>query len=313
MTTDEKPLGQLAAPIAAFDRPQLIEGYISLNIRGWQASFGKQSLWMGPTMDPFSNTNNAPPLYMFRLDQTSPTKLPGFLSWLGPYKFQIYFGELTGQHYDVNGTTEQVVFSIGRSLAKQPMEYMGKVSFHPTPNFQFGVSVSTTWGGPGIPITFSAVRHTLTDLNNPTGPNPGIDPGDRRAYFDFSYRIPFVRKYLTVYDDSFSEDAISPLCCPRRSAHDAGLYVSQIPKLSKLDFRFEGGFTDPPNFRQPSGGGFFYWNVGYLDGYTNRGNIISNATMGRQGLPFAPPALTGSLLTRLSRWAIATSMLTKVL
>ena len=50
-----------------------------------------------------------------------------------------------------------------------------------------------------------------------------------------------------------------------------------------MDFRFEGGYTALPNLIQRLAGGFFYWNVGYLDGYTNKGNIIGS-TIGREGI-----------------------------
>jgi hypothetical protein len=53
-----------------------------------------------------------------------------------------------------------------------------------------------------------------------------------------------------------------------------------------MDFRFEGGYTDLPGLIQFPPGGFYYWNVGYLDGHTNKGNIMGNATMGRQGIAF---------------------------
>src|SRR5436305_9284241 len=33
-------------------------------------------------------------------------------------------------------------------------------------------------------------------------------------------------------------------------------------------------------------GEVFYWNTRYLDGYTNKGNIMGNATVGRQGIAF---------------------------
>jgi hypothetical protein len=52
-----------------------------------------------------------------------------------------------------------------------------------------------------------------------------------------------------------------------------------------MDFRFEGGYTDLPNLIQPPAGGFYYWNIGYLDGHTNKGNIMGS-TIGRQGLSF---------------------------
>ncbi|HEY6249856.1 MAG TPA: capsule assembly Wzi family protein, partial [Candidatus Angelobacter sp.] len=279
---DSKPVVQPATPIAAFNRPRVIEAYISLNVKGWQASFGKQSLWTGPTMDPFAFSNNATPLYMFRVDQTSPRKLPGFLGWLGPYRSEFFFGQVTGQHYVNEQNGQPVVFSIGRSLAKQPMEHFEKVSFKPTPNFEFGVSVSTTWGGPGIPITLGELKATLFTVTNPPV-GTALDPGDRRSYFNWSYRVPGLRKWLMIYEDSFTEDEISPIGYPRLSAHNPGLYLAQIPKLPHMDLRVEGGYTDLPGFNQPAGGGFYYWNIGYLDGYTNKGNIMGS-TIGRQGV-----------------------------
>jgi hypothetical protein len=80
------------------------------------------------------------------------------------------------------------------------------------------------------------------------------------------------------------EDEISPIGYPRRAAHDAGLYMSQVPFLPHLDMRFEGAYTNLPGLFQPSGGGFFYWNTRYLDGYTNKGDIMGNGTVGRQGI-----------------------------
>lgn len=275
---------QPATPIASFNRPHVIEGYISLNVAGWQASFGKQSLWTSPTQDPFAFSNNADSLYMLRIDQTSPRKLPGFLGWLGPFRSEVFFGEVTGQHYVNEQNGQSVVFSIGRSLPKQPMVHFEKLSFKPSPNFEFSVSVSTLWGGPGIPITLGEVKETLFTTTNP--PPGALDPGDRRSFFDWSYRVPGLRKWLMIYQDAFSEDEISPIAYPRRSAQNPGIYMPQIPKLPHMDFRFEGGYTDVPDLLQPAqGGGFFYWNIGYLDGYTNKGNIIGS-TIGRQGVSF---------------------------
>jgi Capsule assembly protein Wzi len=272
---------QPASPIAAYNRPRVIEGYISLNLKGWQASFGKQSLWTSPTQDPFMFSNNAEPLYMLRIDQTSPKELPGFLKFLGPYRTQIFFGKVTGQHY-VNAEGFPPFVSLGRSLDKQPMIHGEQISFKPTPNFEFGIDVSTLWGGPGVPITLGEVKRTFLTFTNPTGAGV-LDPGDRRSNFYWSYRIPGLRNWLTIYQDSFTEDEISPIGYPRRAAQDPGLYLSHLPMLPHMDFRFEGGYTALPNLLQPIHGGFFYWNVGYLDGYTNKGDIIGN-TIGREGI-----------------------------
>lgn len=275
------PIPQPASPIPTFDQFRLLDSYIMLNIKGWQTSFGKQTLWTGPTEDPFLSSNNAEPMYMLRVDQTNPTKLPGFLGFLGPTRTEFWVGKLTGQHY-VNTQNGTIVFSQGRTLSRQPMINGMKVTFKPTPNFEFGVGKTGLWGGPDFPITFHTTRLSFLSTTNASG--RGNDPGDRRSTVDFSYRIPGLRKWLTIYDDSFTEDEISPLGYPRKSAHNPGLYLSRVPGLAHLDCRVEAAFTNLPDILQPIGGGFFYWNSRYLDGYTNQGNIIGNATVGRQGI-----------------------------
>ncbi|HKE31658.1 MAG TPA: capsule assembly Wzi family protein [Candidatus Angelobacter sp.] len=280
---DAKPAVLPAEPIASFNRFRLLDSYLMLNINGWQASFGKQSLWLGPTQDPFLFSNNAEPIYMLRLSQTSPRKLPGFLDRLGPYRIELFVGKLTGQHF-VNTQDGNIAVSVDRTLARQPMINGQKITFKPTPNFEFGVGRTGLWGGPNFPITLGTTKNSLFATTNAIGRDK--DPGDRRSTFDFSYRIPGLRKWLVIYDDSFTEDEISPIGYPQQSAHNPGIYMPQIPKLPKLDFRFEAAYTNLQDFLQPAGGGFFYWNVRYLDGYTNKGNIMGNATVGRQGIAF---------------------------
>jgi hypothetical protein len=272
---------QPALPIPAFNRFRLLDSYIALNVNGWQASFGKQTLWLGPTRDPFLSSSNAEPMYMFRVDQTTPTKLPGILRFLGPTRTEFWVAKMTGQHY-VDTQDGKVVFTLGRSLSRQPMVNGIKVSFKPTPNFEFGVGRTGMWGGPEFPINLHTTRLSLLSTTNAAG--RGNDPGDRRSSFDFTYRVPGLRNWLTVYEDSMVEDEISPIGYPQHSAHDGGIYLSHLPGLAHMDARVEGGFTNIPEFLEPLGGGFFYWNTRYLDGYTNQGNIIGNATMGRQGV-----------------------------
>lgn len=275
------PIPQPVSPIATFNQFRLLDTYLMLNVKGWQASFGKQTIWTGPTEDPFLSSSNAEPMYMLRVDQTNPIKLPGILGFLGATRSEFWVGKLTGQHY-VNTQDGNIAFTLGRSLGQQPMVNGVKVNFKPTPNFEFGIGRTGLWGGPDFPITLHTTLNSFLSTTNAVG--RGNDPGDRRSTFDFSYRIPGLRNWLTVYDDSFTEDEISPLGYPQQSAHNPGLYLSHLPGFPHLDFRAEAAFTNVPNFLEPLGGGFFYWNVRYLDGYTNAGNIIGNATVGRQGI-----------------------------
>jgi hypothetical protein len=105
------------------------------------------------------------------------------------------------------------------------------------------------------------------------------DPGDRRSAFDFSYRVPGLRKWLTFYGDSFTEDEFSPISFPRKSSFRTGLYAPHLPKIPRVDLRVEGIYTDIPNLGNP---GVEYFNTHYLSGYTNYGQIVGNA-IGREG------------------------------
>lgn len=279
--TDQKPVVQPATPIAAFNKPRLLDSYVSLNLNGWQTSFGKQTLWLSPSSDPFLQSNNAEPMYMLRVDQTTPSLLPGIFGYLGPMRSEFWVGKLTGEHF-VNTQDGNIAVSVGRSLSRQPMVNGIKFNFKPSPNFEFGIGRTGLFGGPNFPITLGSLKHSLFSTGNAQG--RGLDPGDRRSTVDFTYRLPYLRNWLTFYEDAFVEDEISPLGYPRDAANTAGLYLSHFPLIPHLDMRVEGGYTNLPEFLQPPGGGFFYWNTRYLDGYTNKGDILGNGTLGRQGI-----------------------------
>jgi hypothetical protein len=108
-----------------------------------------------------------------------------------------------------------------------------------------------------------------------------IKPGDRRSGLDFSYRLPGMRNWLTFYGDGYTDDQISPIAYADRSAWHAGLYLSQVPLVPKLDLRVEGVYTDVPAGGQ-IGHGFFYFNFTWRSGYVNNGNLIGS-WIGREG------------------------------
>ena len=271
-----------ALPTPTFNQFRLLDTYIALNLNGWQTSFGKQSLLLGPTEDSFLWSNNAEPIYMLRVDQTTPKQMPWILKYLGPYRVEFWVGKMTGHHFIDTQGPEGIAVSLGRTLPQQPMVNGTKINFKPTPNFEFGVGRTGMFGGPDFPITPGSIKHVLFSTSNAVG--RGRDPGDRRSTFDFKWRLPGLRNWLTLYEDSFVEDEISPIGYPRRAAHNPGLYLSHVPLIPHLDMRVEGAYTNLPGLIQPLGGGFFYWNVRYLDGYTNDGHIMGNATVGRQGI-----------------------------
>ena len=76
-----------------------------------------------------------------------------------------------------------------------------------------------------------------------------------------------------------SEDEASPIPYMRQSIFQGGLYFSKIPGIPKIDLRLEGGSTSAVQYNGFPGG-YFYWNVQYLNGYTNNGQLIGT-WMGR--------------------------------
>jgi membrane-associated phospholipid phosphatase len=255
------------------NRARVLDAYAALTWRKWQFSFGKQSLWWSPDQEGAMNySNNAEPVNMFRVSTVMPLHLPWIFKYLGPTKGELFLGQLEGHTFI---RTNAGLF--GPNLDRQPYIEGIKAAFKPTPNFEFGVSFTSVWGGQGVPITWDSFIRSFSPGN--TFPGQPLDPGDRRTGFDFKYRLPGLRRWLTLYNDSMAEDEINPIGYPRRSSHAPGLYLSHVPKIPKLDLRGEAYYTDLPGLR---GTGVWYFNNHYLSGYTNEGFLLGHP-VGRQG------------------------------
>ena len=271
-------------PPSDVSRFRLLDTYLAVAFKNNQISFGKQSLWWGPDFGgPMLYSDNAEPITMLRYDRVSPFKLPSFLGTLGPMRVQFFIGQLSGQQLvsiPIPGKPGQthVVGQSGVSLNPQPYINGIKWSINPTPNLELSFSGTVIYGGPGFPLTWQTFWRSIASFQ--TVKNRQHDPGDRRAAFDFSYRIPGIRDWLTLYCDSFADDEAFPPAYPTHSAWSPGVYLPKLPFNHKLDFRAEGAMTPQRLFP-----GFFYFNVHYLSGYTN-GRQLMGSWIGRQGSGF---------------------------
>jgi hypothetical protein len=255
---------------------------VGLNFNNWQVTFGQQSLSWGPGEGgSLDLSNNAPPIKMFHINRITPLELPHFLRWLGPMRTEFFFGQLTGHEFILNPSG--VVGQYGKFLDPQPFIHGQLISFKPTPNFEFAFYRTTIFGGPGYPLTFHRLISSLfTTGNSPAG--SADKPGKRTSGLEFSYRLPYLRNWLTLYADGLTYDEFSPIAYVDVSAWHAGLYLSHFPRVSKLDLRVEGVYTDIPggtsaNTKNP---GTFYQNGTWLNGYTNNGDLIGS-WVGRGG------------------------------
>jgi hypothetical protein len=206
---------------------------------------------------------------MFTVNRVSPFRFPWIFRYLGDVRFQGFIGHLTGVQFQTTiGTSAPTVVFYGRygkNLHPQPYLSGGKISFKLTPNFEFGMSKTTVYGGPGNPLTVT----TFWDSTFGTHYHGDV-LGDGRTTADLSYRIPGLRNWLTFYAETFSEDEPSPIPYMRRNASQGGLYLAKVPGIANLDLRVEGGYTNPIAFC----GTCIYYNLQYNSGYNNDGRLI---------------------------------------
>jgi Capsule assembly protein Wzi/PAP2 superfamily len=271
------PTGTNQPPVT---QVQLLDAYVGLMLSNWEVTFGRQSLWWGPTEGgPLMFSDNAAPLTMFRINRVTPFKLPSILGYLGPLRVEFFLGQLRGQDH-INGQTTGLVGIFDVPFSPQPMIHGERFTFKPTRNFEFGFSRTAIFAGLGVPFTLHTFGKSLFSTSNGPPGSP-TDPGDRRSGMDWSYRLPLLRNWATFYGEAFTEDEISPIAYMDKSVVSAGLYFSHIPAVPKLDFRVEGVYTD-----LPVGGtyshGYFYSNDRYLSGYTSNVNLLGS-WIGRDG------------------------------
>ncbi len=266
-------LSTFSVKTGSFSQFQLLEGSVNLNLHNVQFSFGRESAWLGPTESgPFLFSNNAPPITMFKVDTTSPFEIPLLSKLLGPARAEFFLGRLSGQQW-INSNPLR-----GPYPNDQPFIHGDKITFRPTANFQFGAGFTAVFAGAGLPFTFHEFARTY--YAHTLFPN---NPGKRFANFDFSYRVPGLRDWLSFYADSLVVDEYSPISSNRASL-SPGIYMPQFPKVPKLELRAEGIKEALTNEFAP---GFVYIDLRYVSGYTNQnyilGNWIGRAGWGGQG------------------------------
>jgi membrane-associated phospholipid phosphatase len=254
------------------NRFDLLTSTVALQFHNFQISAGKQSQWWSVSQsDPLLMGDNAEPILALKLDNVSPYHIPMLSRILGEARSEYLLGRLDGHHFEFD-----LDHLIGpANIQPQPFIQGVKLGFKPTQNFEFGFGFTALFGGPGLPFTFHNFFRTFYSHTS----NIATNPGKRTTGFDFSYRVPGLRKWLTIYQDSLAVDEYTPLFSSRPSLN-LGLYMPMLPKIHKLDFRAEVIGTPHTHEFPP---GFVYWDFRrYRDGYTNDGNLLAS-WMGRAG------------------------------
>jgi hypothetical protein len=261
--------------IASVNRFRVFNALLSYHLLGHEISFGKNDHWWSPDQGgAMIMSTNAESTYAFEINRVEPLRIPLVSKLTGPWRYDFFVGSAPGHQYPI-----------------QPYMHAEKISFKPTRDLELGWSRVVLWGGKDrqcvdpqtgvfytcdVPITLHTFFKSFFSFQNVSGNEKFSrnDPGARWGSFDFTWRLPFVRKWLTLYTDSVVHDDVSPVSAPRRSGVRPGIYLSHFPVLTHLDLRVEGVSTDPVS-----------------DSHAN-GNFLYYETIEKQG-----PTINGSLFT----------------
>lgn len=254
-------------PIPSTSNFRLLEASLSYRVLNHEISIGKNDHWLGPAKGgSFAWSNNAENIYAFQIDRVEPLRVPWLSAVTGPFRYLFLVGSLKGH-----------------AVPNSPWIHLEKISFKPTVNLEMGFERATIWGGEGhAPITFHSFVHSFFSFQNVPFDEKisRNDPGARFGTFDFSYRLPYLRHWLTLYTDSLVHDDVSPVDAPRHAGIRPGIYLSHFPHAHLLDLRVEAASTDPPTGRS-AGGNYLYTEYIQRQGYTNQGMILGDA-IGRE-------------------------------
>jgi len=269
---DQTPL-QPAIRVPAANQFRLLDTYASATIAGWDFSAGKQGLWWGRGVGgALVLSDNAEPMYMFRMRPMEAVDLPSILHWLGPMKGDFFFGKLSGNSYP-----------------PRPLIHGLKLTAKTTHYLEASLLATTEFGGVGRPLTLDAILHSFFSTKSSDSYPVNASPGKRTIGADFSYAFPHLRDVLQFYANGLlPEDnptnldmSKSPIYIWQRLAIRTGIYLPRLPRLPQLDFRAEAAYTDPPTARSQFGQ-YVYYNNFYRDLDTNKGNLIGD-WVGREG------------------------------
>jgi membrane-associated phospholipid phosphatase len=264
-------------PVPGIDQVQLLDAYLGVNMHNWELTLGRQSVDWGPGPGgPLLWNNNIEPMDMARLVNPEPFELPSFLHFLGPMKFDQFFGRLEGHYY-----------------IRRPFLLGQKFSFKPLPSLEFGFGRTLEIGGQGPGATPLTAEQLAYGVFGRVYPGTNSVPGHSQSEFDWTFYVPRVGNYLVFYGDMYAADDPVPWFNPPKNPFRPGIYIPHFPKASKLDLHIEAADTESPGFNNPtlsslesSGGNhgdLNYWNGEYRDGSTYNGFLIGN-TVGRDGL-----------------------------
>jgi Capsule assembly protein Wzi len=199
--------GPLTSPPAGLDgstsdRARLLGAEAVADFGNEALSFGQHEMFWGTGyFNSMSQSNNAQPFPALRLASVHPSYLPGFLRYLGPFRHELFFGELG--HY-----RPYVTQPLGTPSRSYPYPWLAGqiVVFKPLSTFELGITHVIMFGGRfnnNYSLAGFLGRATGFDTGSPNGANTNSEAG-----FTTKFYFPSLRNAY-LYLDVLGEDNLT--------------------------------------------------------------------------------------------------------
>lgn len=166
--------------------------YVAATAGNWVLGVGAIDRWWGPGwQSSMILSNNARPIPAVWIDRkTSVAPESNLLSWIGPWRFNLFLGQLEEE----------------RAVPDAKMIGM-RLSFVPIERLEIGLSRTIMFGGEGRPEGFSTVWDALIGKDNVIeGETAEDDASNQIATVDVRYGFPVGDQSMGIYAQMMGED-----------------------------------------------------------------------------------------------------------
>lgn len=182
------------APDATDGKDYRYDGsYVAGVLGNWALSVGAIDRWWGPAwQSSLILSSNARPVTAFSLNRQSSTAFETpWLSWIGPWTFTAFAGQLESDRAVPNAKL------LGARAAFKPLE-----------SLEIGLSRTAQWGGDGRPQSWSSFWNAV--IGNDNGDTEDVsgenDPSNQIGAIDIRWGFPLLNTRSAIYLQYAGED-----------------------------------------------------------------------------------------------------------
>jgi len=241
--------GPFTRALANQNRLNLLDGEIVASLGNFALSFGQEEAWW--SVGHFGTlplSDNAPPLTAIRFQDIHPSRLPWIFRYLGPMRFQVFFGQ----------------------LSYQPQPYVSRpwfdgeiLAFKPLPYLEFGVYHQVDFGG-RYNNNYSTYGFFERLIGLPGIHVPGANSHSRAGLWVKVY-LPSWLGNAQLYQGTLAEDKLLGFLPFVRMSYEGGIYIPRLTPDGLTDLRLEYAILGPVYSDYADGLSLVYQNM--LIGY----------------------------------------------